>query len=165
MRYTQWCLIWTTFKGPGEDGKEVEENSVEEEASYGTEGVPAPVGTSQVTGGSTLAQYNQPVSHQSEPYLLFTMQLMTQIKANSQEASSSEASTPPDLKTPSIKAQEFSDGTHPFKVTSFIQSCQLIFHNYQENFSDKRKKLVYATSFFIGRAAKWIDPYLSNLTN
>ncbi|MBW0479129.1 hypothetical protein O181_018844 [Austropuccinia psidii MF-1] len=56
-------LSRTTFKGPGE---EEEENSVEEEESDGTEGVPAPVGASQGTGGPTLAQSNQPVSHQSE---------------------------------------------------------------------------------------------------
>ncbi|MBW0498941.1 hypothetical protein O181_038656 [Austropuccinia psidii MF-1] len=38
----------TIFKGPGDDGEEEEENSVEEEESDGTEGVPAPVGASQV---------------------------------------------------------------------------------------------------------------------
>ncbi|MBW0537346.1 hypothetical protein O181_077061 [Austropuccinia psidii MF-1] len=55
----------TTLKGPGEDGEGEEEDSVEEEESDGTEGVPAPVGASQGTGGPTLAQSNQPVSHQS----------------------------------------------------------------------------------------------------
>ncbi|MBW0496348.1 hypothetical protein O181_036063 [Austropuccinia psidii MF-1] len=59
-------LSRTTFKGPGE---EEEENSVEEEGSDGIEGVPAPVGESQGTGGPTLAHSNQPVSHQSEPSL------------------------------------------------------------------------------------------------
>ncbi|MBW0522479.1 hypothetical protein O181_062194 [Austropuccinia psidii MF-1] len=39
-------LSRTTFKGPGEDGEEEEQNSVEEEESYGTEGAPAPVGAS-----------------------------------------------------------------------------------------------------------------------
>ncbi|MBW0508139.1 hypothetical protein O181_047854 [Austropuccinia psidii MF-1] len=34
----------TTFRGPGEDGEEEEENSVEEEESDGTEAAPAPVG-------------------------------------------------------------------------------------------------------------------------
>ncbi|MBW0489489.1 hypothetical protein O181_029204 [Austropuccinia psidii MF-1] len=28
-----------------------------------------------------------------------------------------------------------------------------------------RKKVLYFTSFLIGRAAKWIEPYLSNFTN
>ncbi|MBW0567305.1 hypothetical protein O181_107020 [Austropuccinia psidii MF-1] len=60
-------LSRTTLKGPGEDGGEEEENYVEEEEYDGTEGVPAPVGASQGTGGPTLAQSNQPVSHQSEP--------------------------------------------------------------------------------------------------
>ncbi|MBW0573675.1 hypothetical protein O181_113390 [Austropuccinia psidii MF-1] len=126
-------LSRTTLKGPGEDGEEEEENSVEEEASDGTEGVPAPQ--------------------------------TTQIMANFQEASVSESSRPPAFKIPSMKAQECFYGTQPFKVRSFIQSCQLIFHNDQENFSQDRKKVFYATAFLIGRAAKWIEHYLSNLTN
>ncbi|MBW0589342.1 hypothetical protein O181_129057 [Austropuccinia psidii MF-1] len=76
---------------PGEDGEEEQENSVEEEESDGTEGVPAHVGASQGTEQPTLAQSNQPVSHQSEPSLLAIMQQMTQIMANLQAASSSEA--------------------------------------------------------------------------
>ncbi|MBW0502795.1 hypothetical protein O181_042510 [Austropuccinia psidii MF-1] len=64
-----------------------------------------------------------------------------------------------------MKAPECLDGTQPFKVRSFIQSFQLIVHNDREKFSQDRKKVLYATSFLIGRAAKWIEPYLSNLTN
>ncbi|MBW0504580.1 hypothetical protein O181_044295 [Austropuccinia psidii MF-1] len=41
--------------------------SVKEEQCYGTEVVPAPLGASQGTGGTTLAQSNNTVSHQSEP--------------------------------------------------------------------------------------------------
>ncbi|MBW0478253.1 hypothetical protein O181_017968 [Austropuccinia psidii MF-1] len=147
----------TTFKGPGEDG--------EEEESDGTEDVPATVGESQSTGGPTLAQYKKPVSHQSEPSLLAIMQKMTQIMANLQAASYSEVSRPPAFKTPSMKAPEFFDGTQPFTVRIFILPFQLIFHNYWENFSQDRKKVLYATSFLIGRAEKWIEPYLSNATN
>ncbi|MBW0497185.1 hypothetical protein O181_036900 [Austropuccinia psidii MF-1] len=77
----------TIFKDPGEYGEEEEENYVEEEESDGTGGTPAPVGVSQGTGGPTLAQSDQPVSHQSEPSLLAIMQQMTQIMANFQEAS------------------------------------------------------------------------------
>ncbi|MBW0502797.1 hypothetical protein O181_042512 [Austropuccinia psidii MF-1] len=76
----------TIFKGPGEDGGEEEENSEEEEESDSTEGAPAPVGVPKGTGGPTLAQSNQPVSHQSEPSLLAIMQQMTQIMANLQAA-------------------------------------------------------------------------------
>ncbi|MBW0536598.1 hypothetical protein O181_076313 [Austropuccinia psidii MF-1] len=155
----------TIFRGPGEDDEEEEENSVEEEESDGTEGVPAPVGASQGTAGPTLAQSNQPVSHQSEPSLLAIMQKMTQIIANLQAASLSEASAPPAFKTPSMKAPECFYGTQPFKVRRFIQSCPLIFHNDLENFSQDRKEALYATSSLIGRAAKSIEPYLSNLTN
>ncbi|MBW0548466.1 hypothetical protein O181_088181 [Austropuccinia psidii MF-1] len=88
----------TTFKGPGGDGKEEEENSVEEEDSDGTEGVPAP----------------------SEPSSVAIIQQMTHIMANIQAASSSEASRPPDFKTPSMKLPECFDGTETFKVKSFI---------------------------------------------
>ncbi|MBW0537870.1 hypothetical protein O181_077585, partial [Austropuccinia psidii MF-1] len=101
----------------------------------------------------------------SEPSLLAIMQQMTQIMANIQAASSSESSRPPAFKTPSMKGPEFFDRTQPFKVTSFIQSCQLVFHNDLANFYQDRKKVLYAISFLIGRAAKWIEPYLSNLTN
>ncbi|MBW0468950.1 hypothetical protein O181_008665 [Austropuccinia psidii MF-1] len=156
---------WLEDPVPGEDGEEEEENSVEKEEPDGTEGAPAPVGVPQGTGGPTLAHSDQPVSHHSEQSLLAIMQQMTQITANIQEASSSESSNPPAFKTPSIKAQECFDGTEPFKVRSFIWSCQLIFHNYLANFSQERKKVLYATSFLIGRAANWIEPYLSNLTN
>ncbi|MBW0485484.1 hypothetical protein O181_025199 [Austropuccinia psidii MF-1] len=129
----------TTFKGPGEDGEEEEENSVEEEESDGTE--------------------------ESEPSLLAIMQQMSQIMANLKEASSSESSRPPAFKTPFMKEPECFHGTQPLNVRRFIQYCQLIFHNYLANFSQDRKKVLYETSFLIGRAATWIEPYLFNLTN
>ncbi|MBW0593592.1 hypothetical protein O181_133307 [Austropuccinia psidii MF-1] len=93
------------------------------------------------------------------------MQKMTQIMANHQAASSYESSRPPAFKTPSMKAPECFDGTQPFKGRSFIKSCQLIFYNDWENVSQDRKKVLYSTSFLIVRAAKCIEPYLSNLTN
>ncbi|MBW0480265.1 hypothetical protein O181_019980 [Austropuccinia psidii MF-1] len=117
-------LSRTTLKGTGEDGEEEEENSVEEGESDKTEGVSAPMGASQGTGGPTLAQSNQTVCHQSEPSLLAIRQKMTQIMANLQAASLSESSRPPAFKTPSMKAPECFDGTQPFKVRSFIQSYQ-----------------------------------------
>ncbi|MBW0486142.1 hypothetical protein O181_025857 [Austropuccinia psidii MF-1] len=64
-----------------------------------------------------------------------------------------------------MKASECFDGTQPFKARIFIQSWQLLFHNDLANFSQGRKKVLYATSFPIFRAAKWIEAYLSNLTN
>ncbi|MBW0523823.1 hypothetical protein O181_063538 [Austropuccinia psidii MF-1] len=72
----------TTLKGPDEDDAEEEENYAKEEESDSTEAAPNLVGESQVTGGPTLAQSNQPVSHQSEPSLLAIMQQMTQIMTN-----------------------------------------------------------------------------------
>ncbi|MBW0487753.1 hypothetical protein O181_027468 [Austropuccinia psidii MF-1] len=59
----------TIFRGPGEDGEEEVENSVEEEVPDGTEAAPAPVGASEGTRGPSLAQSDQPVSHRlSHPY-------------------------------------------------------------------------------------------------
>ncbi|MBW0466946.1 hypothetical protein O181_006661 [Austropuccinia psidii MF-1] len=147
----------TTFKGPGEDG--------EDEESDDTEGVPAPVGASQGTSGPTLAQLNQPVSHQSEPSLLAIMKKMTQSMANLQAASSSESLIPQAFKTPSMKAQKCFDATQAFKFRIFIQSCQLIFHNDAAKLPQDRKKVLYATELLIGRAAKCIEPYISNPTN
>ncbi|MBW0557483.1 hypothetical protein O181_097198 [Austropuccinia psidii MF-1] len=158
-------LSRTSLQVPGEDDEKEGENSAEVEESEGTEAAPSPVGASQGIGRPTLAQSDQPVSHQSEPSLLAIMQQMTQIITNLQAASSSESSRPPAFKTPSIKAPECFDGTQTFKVRSFIHSCQLIFHNDPENFSQARKKVLYAISFLIGRDAKSIEPYLSNLTN
>ncbi|MBW0482412.1 hypothetical protein O181_022127 [Austropuccinia psidii MF-1] len=109
----------TTFRGPGEDGEQEKENSVEEEGSDGTEASPAPVGTSEGTIGPTLAQSDQPISHQTKPSLLAIMQKMTQIMANLQAAASSEVSRPPAFKTPSMKAPECFDGTQPFKVRTW----------------------------------------------
>ncbi|MBW0492475.1 hypothetical protein O181_032190 [Austropuccinia psidii MF-1] len=145
----KWTRRSSSFSGVGE-------NSVEEEESDGTEATPAPVGAPQGTGRPTLSQSDQPVSHQSEPFLLAIMQQMTQIMANLQTAPSSESSRPPAFKTPSMKVPGFFDGTQPFKVKSFIQSCQLIFHNDPANFSQDRKKVLSATSFLIGRGEKWI---------
>ncbi|MBW0507060.1 hypothetical protein O181_046775 [Austropuccinia psidii MF-1] len=93
------------------------------------------------------------------------MQKMTQIMVNLQAASSSESSRPPAFKTSSMKSPECFYGTQPFKVRRFIQSCRLIFHNDLANFSQDRKKVLYATSFLICRPTKWIEPYLSNLIN
>ncbi|MBW0585474.1 hypothetical protein O181_125189 [Austropuccinia psidii MF-1] len=64
-----------------------------------------------------------------------------------------------------MKAPECFDGTQPFEVRSFIQSCQLTFHDDPAKFAQDRKKVLHATSFLIGRAAKSIEPYLTNLTN
>ncbi|MBW0482834.1 hypothetical protein O181_022549 [Austropuccinia psidii MF-1] len=144
-------ILRATFKGPGE---EEEENSVEEEASDGTECVPAPVGESQGTGGPTLAQSNQPVFHQPASSLLAIMQKMTHIMVNVKAASCFEASIPPNVKTPSMNAPEFFHGTQTFKVKSFIYSCQHIFQNDQKIISEEMKKVLYSTSFLIIRAAK-----------
>ncbi|MBW0497446.1 hypothetical protein O181_037161 [Austropuccinia psidii MF-1] len=136
-------LSRTSLKVPGEDDDDEEENSVEEEESEGTEAAPAPVGESQGIGKPTLAQSDQPASHQYELSLLAIMQKMTQIMANLQPASS-ESSITPAFKT-------IYEGTRmllwdsALQIRSFIHSFQLIFHNDLENSSQDRKKVLYAT--------------------
>ncbi|MBW0498999.1 hypothetical protein O181_038714 [Austropuccinia psidii MF-1] len=80
------AALTPTPRAPLDGTPAEEENSVEEEEYDCTEGAPAPVGESQGTGGPTLAQSYQPVSHQSEPPLLAIMKQMTQIMANLQAA-------------------------------------------------------------------------------
>ncbi|MBW0518023.1 hypothetical protein O181_057738 [Austropuccinia psidii MF-1] len=69
------------------------------------------------------------------------------------------------FKTPSLKEPDSFDGTQAHKLRGFIQSCQLIFHNDAANFFSDRNKVLYSTLFLTGRAGKWIEPYLSNISN
>ncbi|MBW0524285.1 hypothetical protein O181_064000 [Austropuccinia psidii MF-1] len=83
----------------------------------------------------------------------------------SQEAAPRDNSQSPELKTLSMKAPDPFDSTKAHELRGFIQSCQLIFHNDPENFFSDRKKGMYSPSFLTGRAGKWIEPYLSNISN
>ncbi|MBW0581316.1 hypothetical protein O181_121031, partial [Austropuccinia psidii MF-1] len=69
------------------------------------------------------------------------------------------------FKTPSMKAPDSFDGTQAHKLRGFIQSFQLIFHNDPAKFFSDRKKVLYSTSFLTGRSGKWIEPYLSSISN
>ncbi|MBW0472944.1 hypothetical protein O181_012659 [Austropuccinia psidii MF-1] len=91
------------------------------------------------------------------------MKQMNQIRENNQAVSFSKASRPPAFKKLSMKAPKCFHGTQTFKARPFIQFFKLIFNNNQANFSEDRKKVLYAPSFLIGRSSKWIEPYLSNL--
>ncbi|MBW0555515.1 hypothetical protein O181_095230 [Austropuccinia psidii MF-1] len=76
-----------------------------------------------------------------------------------------DTSRAPAFKNPSIKEPYSFDGTKAYKFRGFIQSCQLSFHNYPENFFCDRKTFLYSTSFLTGRAVKFLKPYLSNISN
>ncbi|MBW0533250.1 hypothetical protein O181_072965 [Austropuccinia psidii MF-1] len=52
----------------------------------------------------------------------------------------------PELKTTSMKAPVFFDGTQAHKLRGFIQSCQLIFHNDTANLFSDRKKVLDSTA-------------------
>ncbi|MBW0570554.1 hypothetical protein O181_110269 [Austropuccinia psidii MF-1] len=82
-----------------------------------------------------------------------------------QEVSPRDTSKASAFKTPSRKAPDSFDGTKAYKLSGFIQSCQLIFHTDPANFFSDRKKVLYSTSFLTGRDGKCIEPYLSNISN
>ncbi|MBW0475348.1 hypothetical protein O181_015063 [Austropuccinia psidii MF-1] len=71
----------------------------------------------------------------------------------------------PAFKILSTKAPDSFDGTQAHKLRGSIQYCQLIFHNDTANFFSYRNKALYSTSFLTGRAGKWIEPYLLNISN
>ncbi|MBW0503718.1 hypothetical protein O181_043433 [Austropuccinia psidii MF-1] len=75
-----------------------------------------------------------------------------------------DTSKAPAFKTPSMKAPDSFDGTKAYKLRGFIQSYQLVFHNDPENLFSDMKKVLYTTAFLTGRAGKWIEPCLSNIS-
>ncbi|MBW0480496.1 hypothetical protein O181_020211 [Austropuccinia psidii MF-1] len=83
----------------------------------------------------------------------------------SQAASPRDNSKSHAFKNPSMKAPDPFDGTQANKLRGFIQYCQLIFHNDPENLFSDQKKVLYSTSSLTGRAGKYIEPYLSNISN
>ncbi|MBW0575107.1 hypothetical protein O181_114822 [Austropuccinia psidii MF-1] len=94
------------------------------------------------------------------------MEQMTQFMGQlTQAVTCRDNSKAPAFKNPSMKAPNSFDGTQAHKWRGFIQSCQSIFHNDPENFFSDRKKVLYLTSFLTGKAGKWIEPYLSNISN
>ncbi|MBW0577230.1 hypothetical protein O181_116945 [Austropuccinia psidii MF-1] len=142
------------------------DKSVEEEDSGETEVAGALANAPEVPQGSNLAPTNQPLVSQSDTSLLNIMEQMATIMGQlSQAEAPRDDSEAPEFKNPSRKAPEFFDGTQPHKLRGFIQSCQLILHNDPANFFTYRKKVLYSSSFLTGRAGKWIETYLSNISN
>ncbi|MBW0471843.1 hypothetical protein O181_011558 [Austropuccinia psidii MF-1] len=73
--------------------------------------------------------------------------------------------SPPERQTGSqARAQAVPTPTPRAPLDSTPAVPQLRTHD-PANFSQDRNKFLYSTSFLIGSAEKWIDPYLSNLTN
>ncbi|MBW0537980.1 hypothetical protein O181_077695 [Austropuccinia psidii MF-1] len=70
-----------------------------------------------------------------------------------------------ECKTPSVIATDSFDGTQANELRGSIKFCQLILHNDPENFFSDRKKVLYLTSFLTGRAGKWMEPCISNISN
>ncbi|MBW0501178.1 hypothetical protein O181_040893 [Austropuccinia psidii MF-1] len=145
-----------------EDGEE----SVKKEDSGETEVADCLANAPEVPQGSNLAPSSQILVSKTDPSLLKMMEQMTQFRGQlTQAVAPRDNSKAPAFKTPSMKAPDSFDGTQAHKLRGFIQSCQLIFHNDPANFFSDRKKVLYSTSFLTGRAGKWIEPYLSNISN
>ncbi|MBW0530252.1 hypothetical protein O181_069967 [Austropuccinia psidii MF-1] len=150
----------------GEVEDEEGEESVEEEDSGETEVEDSLENAPEVPQGSNIAPTNQPLVSQSDPSLLKIMEQMPTIMEQIFPAAGPrDNSKAPEFKNLSMKAPDSFYGTQAHKFRDFIQSCQLIFHNDPANFFSDRKKDLYSTSFLTGRAGKWIEPYLSNISN
>ncbi|MBW0564450.1 hypothetical protein O181_104165 [Austropuccinia psidii MF-1] len=150
--------------GEAEDGEG--EESVEEEGSGETEVAAALVGAPEASETPNIAIFHQPHVSKAEPNFLKMMEKMTKFMGQITKAvSPREISRAPAFKTPSMKAPYSFDGSKAHKMRGFIQSCQLIFYNDPENLFSDRKKVLYSTSFLTGRAGKWIESYLSNISN
>ncbi|MBW0560617.1 hypothetical protein O181_100332 [Austropuccinia psidii MF-1] len=135
---------------------EPEENEVET----------ALAGVPEASEAANIAHSNQPLVSQAEQIFLKMMEQMTQFMGQlTQAVAPRDNSKAPAFKTPSMKAPDSFDSTQAHKLSGFIQSCQLIFHNDPANFFSDRKKVLYLTSFPTGRSGKWIEPYLSNISN
>ncbi|MBW0507678.1 hypothetical protein O181_047393 [Austropuccinia psidii MF-1] len=82
-----------------------------------------------------------------------------------QAVSSRDNPQAPVFKTPSMKAPDSFYSTKTQKLRIFIQYCQLIFHNEWAKFFFDRKKVLDSAYFLTSRAGKWIEPYLSSISN
>ncbi|MBW0495973.1 hypothetical protein O181_035688 [Austropuccinia psidii MF-1] len=151
-------------QGPRSRSGESEDEEGEE--SEETEVTVALAGAPEASEAPNLAPFNQPLLSQAEPNFLKRMEQMTQFMGQStQVVCQRDTSKAPSFKTPSMKAPDTFDGTKAYKLRGFIQSCKLIFHNDPAIFFSGRKKVLYSTFFLTGRAGKWIEPYLSNISN
>ncbi|MBW0476793.1 hypothetical protein O181_016508 [Austropuccinia psidii MF-1] len=150
----------------GEAEDEEGEESMEEEDSKETEVETALEGAPEASEAEDLAHSNQPLVCQAEPNFLKMMEQMTQFMGQlTQAVDPRDNSKAPAFKTPSIKAPASFYGTQAHKLRGFIQSCQFLFHNDPENLFSDKKKVLYSTSFLTDGAAKWLEPYLSNISN
>ncbi|MBW0530481.1 hypothetical protein O181_070196 [Austropuccinia psidii MF-1] len=150
----------------GEVEDEEGEELVEEEDSGETEVADALSNAPEVSQGSNIAPTNQSLVSQSDPSLLKIMEQMATIMGQLSEVEAPRNnSKAPAFKTPSMKAPDSFDGTQAHKLRGFNPSLQLIFHNDPANFFSDRKEVLYSTSFLTCRAGKWIEPYLSNISN
>ncbi|MBW0496343.1 hypothetical protein O181_036058 [Austropuccinia psidii MF-1] len=152
------------YRGPPMEGVALSRRA--EEESEETEVEAALADAPEASEAPNIALSNQPLVSQAEPNLLKMMEQMTQFMGQlTQAVSPRENSRAPASKNPSIKAPDSFEGTQAHKLRGFSQSCQLIFHNDTANFFFDRKKALYSNLFLTGRAGKWIEPYLSNISN
>ncbi|MBW0460924.1 hypothetical protein O181_000639 [Austropuccinia psidii MF-1] len=141
----------------GEAEDEEGEESVEKEESEEIEVEASLEGAPEASEAPNIALSNQTLVSQAEAHFLKIMEQMTKFMGQlTQAVSQRDNSRSPAFKTPPMKAPDSFDGTQAHKLRGFIQSCQLIFHNYPTDFFSYRKKVFYSNLFLTGRARKWI---------
>ncbi|MBW0509100.1 hypothetical protein O181_048815 [Austropuccinia psidii MF-1] len=150
-------------QGPRSRSEEAED---EEGESEETEVAAALAGAPEASEAPNLAHSNQPLLSHAAGNFLKRMEQMTQLMGQlTQSVAPRDTSKAPALKTLSMKAPDSFGGTKAYRLRGFIGSCQLILHNNSANFFSERKKVLYSTYFLTGRAGKWIETYLSNISN
>ncbi|MBW0470006.1 hypothetical protein O181_009721 [Austropuccinia psidii MF-1] len=150
--------------GPRSRFGEAEDEEGEE--SEESEGATTLAGAPEASEAANLAHSDQPLVSQAEQNFLKIMEQITQLMGQlTQAVSPRDNSKAASFKTPSMKAPDSFDGTQAHKLRVYIQFWKLILHNYPANFFSERNKVLYSTSFLIGRACKWIESYLSKISN
>ncbi|MBW0467509.1 hypothetical protein O181_007224 [Austropuccinia psidii MF-1] len=113
----------------------------EGEESEETEVAASLAGAPEDSEAASLAKYNQPLVSQVEQNFHKMMEQITQFMGKlTQSVTTRDNSKATSFNTSSMKAHDSFDGTQAHKLRGFIQSCQLIFHNYPAKFFFDRKK-------------------------
>ncbi|MBW0539897.1 hypothetical protein O181_079612, partial [Austropuccinia psidii MF-1] len=120
------------------------EESVAEEESEETEVAAAFPGAPEASEAPNISLSNQTCVSQAEPNFIKMMEKMTKFMGKLTKAvGPRDNSRAPVFKNPPMKAPDSFYGTQAHKLRGFMQSYQLIFHNYPANFFSDRKKALY----------------------
>lgn len=106
----------------------------------------------------------EPPVQESPPTLNEAFRLLSQVVLRMQPNATT-PSNPPAFQTPEMKKPDSFDGYSHQKLRAYLQQCKLIFLNDPSMFAMDIRKTVYESSYLTGKAFKWIQPYLENMSD